>query len=60
MPTHLPSIRFNDYLRAKAMTAGLEQRARLHRMDADGSERYSRCENPWCMSGLPARDRRTR
>jgi len=41
--THLPSIRFNDYLKAEGLTPALEQRARLHRMDADGSERYSRC-----------------
>ena len=41
--THLPSIRFNDYLRAEGLTPALEQRARLRRMDADGSERYSRC-----------------
>jgi uncharacterized GH25 family protein len=41
--THLPSIRFNDYLKAEGLTPALEQRARMHRMDADGSERYSRC-----------------
>jgi uncharacterized GH25 family protein len=41
--THLPSIRFNDYLRVEGLTPALDQRARLHRMDADGSERYSRC-----------------
>ncbi len=41
--THLPSIRFNDYLKAEGLTPALEQRARLHLMDADGSERYSRC-----------------
>lgn len=41
--THLPSIRFNDYLKAEGLTPALEQRERLHRMDADGSERYSRC-----------------
>lgn len=41
--THLPSIRFNDYLRVEGLTPALEQRARLHQMDADGSERYSRC-----------------
>ena len=40
--THLPSIRFNDYLKVEGLTPALEQRARLHRMDADGSERYSR------------------
>jgi uncharacterized GH25 family protein len=41
--THLPSIRFNDYLKVEGLTPALDQRARLHRMDADGSERYSRC-----------------
>lgn len=41
--THLPSIRFNDYLKVEGLTPALEQRARLHLMDADGSERYSRC-----------------
>jgi uncharacterized GH25 family protein len=40
---HLPSIRFNDYLKAEGLTPALEQRARLHLTDADGSERYSRC-----------------
>jgi uncharacterized GH25 family protein len=41
--SHLPSIRFNDYLKVEGLTPALEQRARLHLMDADGSERYSRC-----------------
>jgi len=41
--THLPSLRFNDYLRAEGLTPALDQRARQNRMDADGSERYSRC-----------------
>ena len=41
--THLPAIRFNDYLSVEGLTPGLEQRARLHRTDADGFERYSRC-----------------
>ena len=41
--THLPSIRFNDYLKVEGLTPALEQRTRLHQMDADGSERYSRC-----------------
>lgn len=41
--THLPAIRFNDYLKVEGLTPALEQRARLHHMDADGSERYSRC-----------------
>ena len=41
--THLPSIRFNDYLKVEGLTPALEQRARLNQMDRDGSERYSRC-----------------
>ena len=40
--THLPAIRFNDYLHAEGLTPALEQRAREHRMDDDGSERYRR------------------
>lgn len=41
--THLPSIRFNDYLKAEGLTPALDQRTRQNRMNADGSERYSRC-----------------
>jgi uncharacterized GH25 family protein len=41
--THLPSIRFNDYLKVEGLTPALEQRKRDNRMNADGSERYSRC-----------------
>ena len=41
--THLPPIRFNDYLKAEGLTPALQQRDRLHRTDSDGSERYSRC-----------------
>jgi hypothetical protein len=51
--THLPSIRFNDYLRVEGLTPALEQRARLHRMDADGSERYSRCAKSIVQVGPP-------
>ncbi len=40
--SHLPAIRFNDYLRAEGLTPALEQRSRTRRMDADGSECYSR------------------
>lgn len=40
--SHLPAIRFNDYLKAEGLTPALEQRERTHRMDADGSENYSR------------------
>jgi uncharacterized GH25 family protein len=41
--THLSSIRFNDYLEVEGLTPALQERARMHRMNADGSERYSRC-----------------
>jgi uncharacterized GH25 family protein len=51
--THLPAIRFNDYLRVEGLTPALEQRARLHRMDADGSERYSRCAKSIVQVGQP-------
>jgi uncharacterized GH25 family protein len=51
--THLPSIRFNDYLQVEGLTPALEQRARLHRMDADGSERYSRCAKSILQVGPP-------
>ena len=40
--SHLPAIRFNDYLQVEGLRPALEQRERLHRMDADGSEIYSR------------------
>jgi uncharacterized GH25 family protein len=51
--THLPSIRFNDYLNAEGLTPALEQRARLRRTDADGSERYSRCAKSLVQVGPP-------
>jgi uncharacterized GH25 family protein len=41
--SHLPSVRFNDYLNVEGLTPALDQRSRLHRMDRDGSENYSRC-----------------
>jgi uncharacterized GH25 family protein len=51
--THLPSIRFNDYLKVEGLTPALEQRVRLHRTDADGSERYSRCAKSIVQVGQP-------
>lgn len=51
--THLPSIRFNDYLTVEGLTPALEQRARLHQMDADGSERYRRCAKAIVQVGSP-------
>jgi uncharacterized GH25 family protein len=57
--SHLPAIRFNDYLKAEGLTPALEQRAQLHRMDADGSENYSRHAKAMVQvgpleTGLPA------
>jgi uncharacterized GH25 family protein len=40
--SHLPAIRFNDYLKTEGLALALEQRERTHRMDAAGSENYSR------------------
>jgi uncharacterized GH25 family protein len=40
--SHLPAIRFNDYLTVEGLSGGLAERERTHRMDRDGSESYSR------------------
>ena len=40
--SHLPAIRFNDYLRSEGLTPALKERARTRRTDTDGSESYSR------------------
>jgi uncharacterized GH25 family protein len=40
---HLPAIRFNDYLKVEGLIPAIQERLRTHRMDADGSENYSRC-----------------
>ena len=41
--SHLPAIRFNDYLMVEGLTPAIRERARTHRMDVDGSENYGRC-----------------
>lgn len=40
--SHLPAIRFNDYLRAEGLTPALAERQRTRRSQSDGSECYSR------------------
>ena len=50
---HLPAVRFNDYLKVEGLTPAFEQRVRLQRMDADGSERYSRCAKSIVQVGQP-------
>lgn len=51
--SHLPAIRFNDYLKAEGLTAAIAWRERMHRMGADGSERYSRRAKSIMQVGLP-------
>jgi uncharacterized GH25 family protein len=51
--SHLPAIRFNDYLKVEGLTPALEQRERTHRMDADGSENYSRRAKSIVQVGPP-------
>jgi uncharacterized GH25 family protein len=41
--THLPALRFNDYLTAEGLTPALVERARRRQTNRDGSENYSRC-----------------
>jgi uncharacterized GH25 family protein len=54
--THLPALRFNDYLKAEGLTPALEQRTRLQRMDADESESYSRCAKAIMQAGALGAD----
>lgn len=49
--SHLPSLRFNDYLEAEGLTPALERRKREHRMDYDETEVYSRRAKVLMQSG---------
>jgi uncharacterized GH25 family protein len=51
--SHLPAIRFNDYLKIEGLTPALEQRERLHQTDRDGSENYSRHAKAIVQIGPP-------
>ena len=51
--SHLPAIRFNDYLKVEGLTPALEQRERLHQTDRDGSENYSRRAKSIVQVGPP-------
>jgi uncharacterized GH25 family protein len=51
--SHLPAIRFNDYLKVEGLTPALEQRERLHQADRDGSEIYSRQAKAIVQIGPP-------
>src|ERR1700722_7774349 len=51
--SHLPAIRFNDYLKVEGLTPALEQRERLHQTEGDGSENYSRKAKAILQIGAP-------
>ena len=51
--SHLPSIRFNDYLQVEGLTPALGQRQRLRQTDRDGSENYSRQAKAIVQIGPP-------
>jgi uncharacterized GH25 family protein len=52
--SHLPAIRFNDYLKAEGLTPALDARATAHRTDTDGSENYRRCAKALVQVGPAA------
>lgn len=49
--SHLPALRFNDYLQAEGLTPALEARRQTRRSEADGSERYSRVAKALVRAG---------
>jgi len=51
--SNLPSIRFNDYLKAEGLTPALDLRARTKTMDSPGREIYSRCAKALIAVGAP-------
>lgn len=51
--SHLPALRFNDYLHVEGLTPALAERERTHRMGADGAESYSRCAKSIVQVGPP-------
>lgn len=51
--SHLPAIRFNDYLQVEGLTPALEQRKRTLHMESEGSESYSRRAKAIVQLGPP-------
>jgi len=51
--SHLPAIRFNDYLRAEGLTPALALRERAAHMDAEGAENYRRVAKAIVQMGTP-------
>ncbi len=52
--THLPALRFNDYLAAEGLTPALRERFRRGQTDRDGSENYRRCAKAILQAGPAA------
>ncbi|GIL41561.1 DUF4198 domain-containing protein [Roseiterribacter gracilis] len=52
--SHLPALRFNDYLEVEGLTPALELRRRTGRMQVDGAERYSRVAKAMVQNGSDA------
>ena len=40
--SHLPALRYNDYLKAEGLTPAIQRRQQMNQMDADGAENYRR------------------
>ncbi|CAN7252354.1 DUF4198 domain-containing protein [Duganella sp. LjRoot269] len=57
--SHLPALRFNDYLRVEGLTPALEERQRNKSLNAEGSENYSRCAKVIVQVGADAGGRVT-
>lgn len=51
--SHLPAIRFNDYLASEGLTPALTERQRTRRTQTDGSECYSRSAKVIMQVGTP-------
>lgn len=51
--SHLPAIRYNDYLKVEGLTPALQQRAQTHTTDAYGRESYSRRAKALIQVGRP-------
>jgi len=49
--SHLPAIRFNDYLQVEGLTPALEQRTRTQQMNRDGAENYRRLAKSILQAG---------
>ena len=52
--SHLPALRFNDYLAAEGLSPAIEERRRTKRTDRDGSEIYRRCAKALLQVGSVA------